>query len=282
MFSIEKATTKEKLNWKSPDFYKDNWSVFIFIPAGVGGSFQLLHLLSMDPSLVRFFSVEQVVPDGLLFIFLCLLGYLLFYGLKKAYMPKEKLNLDWNYKNIWDSVKRPLVLSLTMFFFLFLHQWGDERAFNNQPLIFNIFETSVLAIAIVLFLQFLFIFRILYYFRKFEDPKSELDNFKEHFEKIFKFYSLWGMAFYLFLFFGLVYLSMDRFLSLYQKTTSFNNLVNEKVLIDLVKTKMKIEEELFLKYYNGKYIFLEKETNGSSEFIVLKGESLVDLLKDEK
>lgn len=80
MFSIKKvAETQEKPKWKSLDFYKDNWSVFVFIPAGVGGLFQLLHLLSMEPSLVRFFSVEQVVPDGLLFIFLCLLGCLIFY-----------------------------------------------------------------------------------------------------------------------------------------------------------------------------------------------------------
>lgn len=282
MFSIERITTKEKSKWKSLEFYKDNWSIFIFIPAGVGGLIQLCQLLFMDPSLVRFFSVEQVVPDGLLFIFLCLFGCLIFYGLKKAYMPKEKLKLDWNLKNILHSVARPLVISSMLFLLLFALPFFYKEAASNSPLIFDIFQTSVLAIAIVLFLEFLFIVRMLHYFKNFQDPKLEIDKFDEHYEKIFKFRSLLGMCFYLLLFFGLFFLGLNKILSIYQKTASFNNLSNEEILVSTVKSKMKIKESLSLRYYNGKYIFLEKKSNNSSEFIVLKGEALVDLLKYQK
>lgn len=60
MFSIARPTSEKKPKWKSLEFYKDNWSIFIFLPVGVGRLFQLLYLVSMDPSLLRFFSVEQV------------------------------------------------------------------------------------------------------------------------------------------------------------------------------------------------------------------------------
>ncbi|OAL85932.1 hypothetical protein AY605_14465 [Acinetobacter sp. SFD] len=60
MFGIERSTSEKKPKWKSLEFYKDNRSILIFLPAGVGRLFQLLHLLSMVPSLLRFFSVEQV------------------------------------------------------------------------------------------------------------------------------------------------------------------------------------------------------------------------------
>ncbi len=60
MFGIERSTSEKKPKWKSLEFYKDNRNILIFLPAGVGRLFQLLHLLSMVPSLLRFFSVEQV------------------------------------------------------------------------------------------------------------------------------------------------------------------------------------------------------------------------------
>ena len=60
MFSIARPTSEKKPKWKSLEFYKDNWSIFIFLAVGAGRLFQLLHLLSMVPSLLRFFSVEQV------------------------------------------------------------------------------------------------------------------------------------------------------------------------------------------------------------------------------
>lgn len=197
-------------------------------------------------------------------------------------MLKEKLNLEWTCKNVWHSVKRPLIISLMLFSALLFNWFVYFNDEGNQPLILVIFENSVLAIAIVLFVEFLYTIRILYYFKKYEDPKLELDSFDKHYPEIFKFYSLIGIIFYLILFLSLTFLSIYKFLSIYQKTTSFNNLANEEILVRLVKNKMEIKEDVSLRYYNGKYIFLEKKTKDSSEFIVLKGESLVDLLKDDK
>lgn len=104
MFSI---STKNKTPiWKIYDFYKDNWSLIIFIPAFLGGILQIVKLFNLDPSFVRFFAVEQVVPDGLLFLFLIALGAITYFIFQNSIKIKhiEKINIGWNLKNILTSI----------------------------------------------------------------------------------------------------------------------------------------------------------------------------------
>jgi len=51
---------------KKIDFLKNYLSIIILFPATIGGLWQLFELGSISPSYVRFFSISQVVPDGLL------------------------------------------------------------------------------------------------------------------------------------------------------------------------------------------------------------------------
>ena len=49
------------------DFFKENKEIIILIPTLLGGLYQILNLLILvGMPYVRYFSVSQVIPDGLL------------------------------------------------------------------------------------------------------------------------------------------------------------------------------------------------------------------------
>lgn len=47
---------------------KDNLSLLILIPTVLGGILQLIQLLSISPALIRFFSLSQLIIDGLFIV----------------------------------------------------------------------------------------------------------------------------------------------------------------------------------------------------------------------
>lgn len=64
--------------------------MIILIPSILGGLWQILELSSIGTAYIRFFSVSQVIPDGLLFLFLLLVLYISFnLGVK---LPKLDLS----------------------------------------------------------------------------------------------------------------------------------------------------------------------------------------------
>ncbi|HAV6241301.1 TPA: hypothetical protein JI306_10820, partial [Acinetobacter baumannii] len=113
MFSLEPQ--KKKTFWKEIDFYKEHWSIIIFIPAFLGGFFQISRLYLLDPSFIRFFSVQQVIPDGLFILFIIALSFLIFTLFNKLFIEKEKVNIGWNIKNIYKNIKNKLHPSLALF-----------------------------------------------------------------------------------------------------------------------------------------------------------------------
>ena len=54
---------------------KDNLSVLIIIPAFIGGLWQALELMSISIQYIRFFSISQIVPDGILIIMLIIISF---------------------------------------------------------------------------------------------------------------------------------------------------------------------------------------------------------------
>ncbi|RXM44236.1 hypothetical protein [Flavobacterium sp. YO64] len=56
-------------------FLKDNLNIIIVVPAFIGGLWQALELMSISITYIRFFSISQIVPDGLLIIMLIILSF---------------------------------------------------------------------------------------------------------------------------------------------------------------------------------------------------------------
>lgn len=87
-------------------FLKEHLSILIIIPAFIGGLWQALELMLMSISYIRFFSISQIVPDGILiliflfFIFIVfslgILGDTLFYlkGNKKLVKNSNEVDIE--------------------------------------------------------------------------------------------------------------------------------------------------------------------------------------------
>ena len=52
------------------EFIKNNISVILLLPAILGGFWQIIELSKMSISYIRFFSATQLLPDGLLVLFI--------------------------------------------------------------------------------------------------------------------------------------------------------------------------------------------------------------------
>ena len=55
---------------------KDNLSMIVLLPTLLGGAWQLFELSSISTSFVRFFSVGQLIGDGILILFIGIFTYL--------------------------------------------------------------------------------------------------------------------------------------------------------------------------------------------------------------
>lgn len=56
-----------KIN-KVVDFIKENLSLIVVVPAFIGGLWQSIELMSISTPYIRFFSVSQIIPDGILIL----------------------------------------------------------------------------------------------------------------------------------------------------------------------------------------------------------------------
>ena len=112
------------------DFIKDNKEILILIPTVLGGFWQLIELLRMDVSFVRFFSITQVVSDGLIILFL-IVNYLIIHWL----VFFEDIDLK-NEKTITDSiyVKLILFLFIALIFGIVVYKIYNKQTFNTIDL----------------------------------------------------------------------------------------------------------------------------------------------------
>jgi len=58
------------------DFIKEHLSILIIVPAFIGGLWQVLELMSISITYVRFFSISQVVSDGILILLFIVISLL--------------------------------------------------------------------------------------------------------------------------------------------------------------------------------------------------------------
>jgi len=99
---------------------KDNLSIIILIPTIIGGIWQLLELSSISTSFIRFFSISQLVADGILVLFICTVFYFSF-KLSTKMIGKQNFRLDINEKTIsvWNSIFL-VICTLTAFYLITL------------------------------------------------------------------------------------------------------------------------------------------------------------------
>ncbi len=80
------------------ELIKDNLSMIILLPTIMGGLWQILELSNMSISFIRFFSATQLLPDGLLILFIILPLYIAY-----KISPKYKFNLHKKIIKVTDK-----------------------------------------------------------------------------------------------------------------------------------------------------------------------------------
>ncbi|KLT69922.1 hypothetical protein [Flavobacterium sp. ABG] len=89
---IEKEVKDKEISYKEIiGFIKENLSIIIIVPAFIGGLWQVVELSNISISLIRFFSISQIVPDGLLIlVFLFFISFPIFYSYVAELVLKDE------------------------------------------------------------------------------------------------------------------------------------------------------------------------------------------------
>ncbi|WP_130802353.1 hypothetical protein [Acinetobacter ihumii] len=236
---------KELTPINSTNLLKENLSILVIIPALIGGLFQLVKLASLDTSYIRFFSVSQVVPDGLTVLFCIILVGLIITIFKfgiNDYLPLH--TQKYSYRTFIQFI----VISICIYL-------GYEFIINENPLKFSsiILATST-KIGLSLLGYYIIAFTIK---RHFTFLTNILDSIK------------------VILILGIFYFCIKFIGSISYIYSNFTNLENTVILTNKLQSSLKLKEKPNFVYFNKDYVFFQYKENGQEKFIVIDGNELV-------
>lgn len=248
------------------NFIKENISLILIVPSVIGGLWQLFELSSINTGYIRFFSISQVVPDGLLILFLVSLIILSFYAggavikftsFYKAEMP------DWS----------SAILILILF--------GGGLAYTAHTIYNDINQNEHIRISQIAIILFEFTFTlgsfihliphkaknkfIDYYKKSSQEKENNLEKRNEKSIKTFfkKIIGIILILSILYLFFLTLNILGDLRLS-YIKTENLINIQDLKEQLVKTNNGKKFDEIL---YFNDKYFFIQLSDAKNEKFI---------------
>ncbi|HEN9540718.1 hypothetical protein ACT41N_00735 [Acinetobacter baumannii] len=279
MFSLDPQ--KKKSFWTEIDFYKDHWSIIIFIPAFFGGFFQISRLYILNPSFIRFFSVQQVIPDGLFILFLMFLSMIIYFFLNPSFKVSRRMDHRLKPKDIY---KNSMYKIFQVLFFILVCSYihFSDKEFSITIIII---QFILIVVSSIYLCEIFFIIASTYIFRNLDRKHSPTNSEKA--ELVSKFFD--STKWYLILIFIIVPIILllwvyfsTGILIFYNQVNKLPPTTNEVIFLKKVRDNLKIDGSLNIEYYNGSYIFI-KVNNKADQYLILKGESFINLIdKDEK
>ena len=223
---------------KTLKFFQANLSTVVVIPAFIGGLWQAIELMNISIPYIRFFSISQIVPDGLLilmFIVVALIptiySFIMDLGDEKQTPENEKLLLDEI--TLKRVVKRNKILFVLLMIFSFLMGVVVRKYLKIEE------DVSILNIYFICALVVLF---VLYQVIKTlnEINKSNPVNYIRGFR--------------LLLFVTSISLTLTLCRAIHSNFLITNDLINIEKVNLLVKQKFPTASSEIL-YFNDKYLF---------------------------
>lgn len=246
--------------WK---FIRINYKILIFLPTLIGGIYQLFKLIQIDIQLVRFFSITQLISDGLLilitvfaFIFIPFVIYTS-HGKYNSIVDAKKADKFNDKENVYLAASIFLFSVLAIFFYKFYYKFEDT------------FALYFFAVYIMLFDVYLFsAYKV---FIKKDSIPYNLINYKLTSKK------KWLKYLTYFAIFSFTLLIL-RIIDIKTSSTFSNNLKNTQNIERILKDKYGIEK-YEISFFNDKFIFvesLEPESfnKNKKDIVILKFESL--------
>jgi hypothetical protein len=246
------------------NYFKDNLSIIILIPTIIGGIWQLVELSSISTSFIRFFSLSQLVADGILILFILSIFYASFKVSGTIIKKNEfQFNITKTPTPTWNSI---VTIILGLFAFFFISFPLLEKIYKRQTI--TIFEIVLLIpiMTMTIGLTFLGFFRLLENFIysypnmiiKYLNKIKDDTKFKENIAIIAASSTVLISAFLL----KFILVDMNPYISNFRQYIVFpENLINKELLDKRIIKEYDLKFKPVLIYNNDKYFFYKVYDN---------------------
>lgn len=226
---------------QSLEYIQNHLNVILLVPTVLGGFWQLIELMSIDTSYLRFFSLTQVIADGLIILIILLFSYFIYLLFFKLVFEDNKL--ETNKSDLAFNIFRLLSFTVLLIYFLY-------KIYINKKIEFSNFLLVIFCIVGI----YRYIREILKNSNKINNKLKEIivNNSTE-------------ITLFLMLAIGFLFVGFITFNKLFHNTyfipTNLKNITNIECYLD----KKKNEFELL--YFNDNYIFVEIKDTQQVEII---------------
>lgn len=277
---------------------QDNLAIIILLPTILGGLWQLIELSSLSFSFVRFFSVTQLLPDGLLILTMIILLYIAYYfGINKHKFKYNRkiLNLKTKKPNNFNFIKNVqsqklkyvdnpiyrkeniffelliIIFSPILFYSFFILTDIYDELINDFNFIIFVIAFYFVILFLNMFLSSLFLLLVHFYESKFFSKVKEYCIDKP----IIKEFLLFPVKIiFLILIILLTLFPLTLATFFHEKYLLPSNLKNLEYLNKTLKDKN--YESSKIVYLNDKYIFIEHKINKSTSIEIVKFDELFE------
>ncbi|RTA12517.1 hypothetical protein EJ483_18280 [Acinetobacter pittii] len=239
------------------DFFKEYLSLFLIFPTVIGGLYQIVNIIYyVGFPYVRFFSVAQVIPDGIL------VGIFLIYFVFVISIFTEKIKFfNWNVDNI-GGVRTKVFYIIILSFALIL-------------LTFKFLESNPESIITYIFYDFLFLnlMVLVVYIITLLVINISIDNS----------YKILDFIYWIFLISYIISISFlleNKIKDLNDKIIKDEKFYNSHILLEKL-VKKSGTSNISLLYANRDYLFFSINKNGITQILVEDAKKLTSL-DDEK
>ncbi len=261
------------------DRVKDNIQLILIIPTLLGGLWQIFELTNISVSFIRFFSLSQLVSDGLLILLILILIILILYFSKLVVRkPDEEDKELKNPKSYYKALRIVFNCGVVLYvmFPLFKSLYYEEEIILTH-LLLAIFILILFGFNFLLSLYHLYLYyfeRPLRYFFIKTTRKSVFFQFLLFLSERFIYLSSILLFIYL-LGFNIFHFS-SKIRNSYVFPKQLINIYNVECIIE-TNYNLKISKEDFI-YFNDKYIFIKnKSTNNyNQEILIIKFDELFE------
>lgn len=277
---------------------QDNLAIIILLPTILGGLWQLIELSSLSFSFVRFFSVTQLLPDGLLILTMIILLYIAYYfGINKHKFKYNRkiLNLKTKKPNNFNFIKNVqsqklkyvdnpiyrkeniffelliIIFSPILFYSFFILTNIYDELINDFNFIIFVIAFYFVILFLNMFLSSLFLLLVHFYESKFFSKVKEYCIDKPIIKE-FLLFPVKILFLILIILLTLFPLTLATFF--HEKYLLPSNLKNLEYLNKTLKDKN--YESSKIVYLNDKYIFIEHKINKSTSIEIVKFDELFE------
>ncbi|UFK97555.1 hypothetical protein [Kaistella faecalis] len=274
--------------------HKDFLPLFVLIPTVIGGIWQTLELMLIGFSTLRFFSVSQLVSDGIIILCFTVIFYIFYMIVLRNLNPRKIFISYVENQDPFIGLYGSLAMFILVVFYIIVYVVPDIPSEDFRTLPINV-SLALIFSYIFLFLMFLGSLIMLvvqlvkkYYFKSIT-TLEQLDDKQKKIEGYLKKKDAFWSTFYAFIsililavvhisiFAVLIYIhSLRNQVVLAKDIENFRYLESNKHLSSELQNKYDTCE---LAYWNDKYIFLklssEKLVNNDYKILILKTEDVL-------